>query len=98
MIFYGKSGEFATNRRDQQELGVLSLHLLQAALIYVNTLMIQDILAEPEWAGVLTPEDLRGLTPLFWAHVLPYGEVKLNMTRRIALNAAQTVETNAESS
>ena len=27
-----------------------------------------------------------------------YGEVKLNMTRRLALNAAQTVETNAESS
>ena len=44
------------------------------------------------------PEDLRGLTPLFWAHVLPYGEVKLNMTRRLALNAAQTAETNAESS
>jgi TnpA family transposase len=87
VIFYGKSGEFATNRRDQQELGMLSLHILQAALVYVNTLMIQDILAEPEWAGVLTPEDLRGLTPLFWAHVLPYGEVKLNMTRRLALSA-----------
>ena len=98
MIFYGKSGEFATNRRDQQELGMLSLHILQAALVYVNTLMIQDILAEPEWASLLTPGDVRGLTPLFWAHVLPYGEVKLNMTRRIALNAAQTVETNAESS
>jgi TnpA family transposase len=87
VIFYGKSGEFATNRRDQQELGMLSLHILQAALVYVNTLMIQDILAEPEWAGVLTPEDLRGLTPLFWAHVQPYGEVKLNMTRRLALSA-----------
>ena len=33
------------------------------------------------------PEDLRALTPLFWAHVLPYGEVKLNMTRRLALSA-----------
>jgi hypothetical protein len=42
--------------------------------------------------------DLRGLTPLFWAHVLAYGKVKLNMTRRIALNVAQTAETNAESS
>ena len=81
VIFYGKSGEFATNRRDQQELGMLALHILQAALVYVNTLMIQDILAEPEWAGVLTAEDLRGLAPLFWAHVLPYGEVKLNMTQ-----------------
>jgi TnpA family transposase len=87
VIFYGKSGEFATNRRDQQELGMLALHILQAALVYVNTLMIQDILAEPKWAGVLTPEDLRALTPLFWAHVQPYGEVKLNMTRRLALSA-----------
>ena len=77
------------------------MHLLALSwlyAVYVNTLMIQDILAEPEWAGVLTPEDLRGLTPLFWAHVLPYGEVKLNMTRRIALSATEIVETNAESS
>jgi TnpA family transposase len=29
---------------------------------------------------------------------LPYGEVKLNMTRRLALNVAQTAETDAESS
>ncbi len=98
VIFYGKSGEFATNRREQQELGMLSLHILQAALVYVNTLMIQDILAEPEWASVLTPEDLRGLTPLFWAHVLPYGEVKLNMTKRIPLSVAQTDDSDAESS
>ena len=48
MIFYGKSGELASNRRDQHELAVLSLHLLQAALVYVNTLMIQEVLAEPE--------------------------------------------------
>lgn len=90
LIFYGKSGEFASNLRDQQQLGMLALHILQAALVYVNTLMIQDILAEPEWVNVLTAEDLRGLTPLFWAHVLPYGEVKLNMTRRLALSASQT--------
>jgi hypothetical protein len=32
------------------------------------------------------------------ARPMPYGGVKLNMTRRIALNVAQTVETNAESS
>ena len=30
--------------------------------MYVNTLMIQDMLADPEWAAALTPEDLRGLT------------------------------------
>ena len=86
MIFYGKSGEFATNRRDQQELGMVALHILQAAIVYVNTLMVQEVLARPEWKGVLTTDDKRGLTPLFWSHILPYGEVRLNMTRRLALN------------
>ena len=37
VIFYSKSGEFASNRRDQQQLGMLALHILQAALVYVNT-------------------------------------------------------------
>ena len=86
MIFYGKSGEFATNRRDQQELGMVALHILQAAIVYVNTLMVQEVLALPEWKGELTTDDKRGLTPLFWSHILPYGEVRLNMTRRLALN------------
>ena len=36
---------------------------------------------------MLLPEDKRGLTPLFWAHVAPYGEVKLDMGRRLALHA-----------
>lgn len=86
MIFFGKSGEFATNRRDQQELGMVALHILQAAIVYVNTLMVQEVLALPEWEGVLTVDDQRGLTPLFWSHILPYGEVRLNMARRLALN------------
>ncbi|MDX6573987.1 MAG: hypothetical protein QOC86_3143, partial [Gaiellales bacterium] len=54
--------------------------------------VVVDVGCGAEWADVLTPEDLRGLTPLFWAHVLPYGEVKLNMTRRLALSATQTGE------
>jgi TnpA family transposase len=73
VIFYGKGGDLATNHRDEQEMSVLCLRILQAALVYVNTLMIQDLLAEPAWAQVLTEEDRRGLTPLFGAHVLPYG-------------------------
>ena len=80
VIFYGKGGDLASNHRDEQEMSVLCLRIVQAALIYVNTLMLQDLLAEPEWNDVLTTEDQRGLTPLFWSHVLPYGEVKLNMT------------------
>ncbi|MBK7421652.1 MAG: Tn3 family transposase [Propionivibrio sp.] len=38
-IFYGEK-EIATNRIEDQELAMLSLHLLQACLVYVNTLFI----------------------------------------------------------
>jgi TnpA family transposase len=86
VIFFGKSGEFATNRRDEQELGMVALHILQAAIVYVNTLMVQEVLTLPDWEGVLTADDRRGLTPLFWGHILPYGEVKLNMASRLALS------------
>ncbi len=89
VIFFGKSGEFATNRRDEQELGMIALHHLQASIVYVNTLMVQEVLALPEWEGVLTTDDRRGLTPLFWGHVLPYGEVLLDMARRLALAAPE---------
>jgi len=88
IIFYGKSSELASNRRDEQEMSVLCLRICQAAIVYINVLMIQDVLADPDWDGVLTVEDERGLTPLFWSHVLPYGEVKLNMSSRLTLGGA----------
>ena len=50
VIFFGKGGDIATNRRDEQELSVLCLRILQAALVYINTLMIQDVLADQAWA------------------------------------------------
>lgn len=86
IIFYGKNAELASNRRDEQEMSVLCLRICQAAMVYVNVLMIQDVLADPDWDGALTAEDERGLTPLFWSHVLPYGEVKLDMNTRLALS------------
>ncbi|WP_201754387.1 Tn3 family transposase [Micromonospora rubida] len=85
VLFYGKGGDIATNRRDEQELSVACLHVLQASVAYVNTLLVQDVLAEPAWSDTLTAEDRRGLTPLFWTHVAPYGEVTLNMTKRLEL-------------
>ncbi|MER6314417.1 Tn3 family transposase [Streptomyces sp. NPDC001581] len=89
VIAYGKGGEIASNRRDEQEMFVLCLRILQSALVYVNTLMLQDVLGEPEWVDLLTPADRRGLTPLFWSHVRPYGEVNLDMDSRLELAAAQ---------
>ncbi|KOT80220.1 hypothetical protein ADK70_28040 [Streptomyces rimosus subsp. pseudoverticillatus] len=43
VIAYGKGGEIASNRRDEQEMFVLCLRILQSALVHVNTLMLQDI-------------------------------------------------------
>jgi TnpA family transposase len=87
-IFYGKSGEIATNRLDDQEIAVLSLHLLQAALVYINTLMLQQVLAEPSWLARMTPEDYRALTPLIYHHVNPYGLFELDMAERLPIEQA----------
>ena len=87
-IFYGKGGEFASNRLEDQEILMLSLHLLQVSLVYVNTLMIQQVLAEPAWQGRLTAVDLRALSPLKWQHVNPYGTFTLNMQERLPLEQA----------
>jgi TnpA family transposase len=65
-IFFGKGGEIATNRIEDQEIAVLSLHLLQNCLVYVNTLMLQHVLSEKKWFDIMTHEDLRALTPLIY--------------------------------
>ena len=85
-IFYGKGGEISTNRRDEQELAVLSLHLLQSSLVYINTLMLQHVLREPAWMASMTTDDLRGLTPLIYTHVNPYGTFSLDLAERLELD------------
>lgn len=85
-IFYGQSGEITNNRLEDQELAVLSLHLLQLCLVYVNTLMIQRVLAEPQWRKQMTVVDLRALSPLIYAHVNPYGRFDLDMNTRLPID------------
>jgi TnpA family transposase len=85
-IHFGKNQELASNRRTEQELSMLCLQILQSSLGYVNTLMIQDVLAEPEWADALDDNDKRGLTPLFRTNMSPYGEIQLNTARRLELS------------
>ncbi|MCH9662148.1 MAG: Tn3 family transposase [Gammaproteobacteria bacterium] len=84
-IFYGKRGEVSTNDVDAQEVSILSMHLLQSCMVYVNTLMAQEVLAEPAWFQRMTKEDWRALTPLFYLHVNPYGVFDLDMAVRIPL-------------
>ena len=85
VICYGRGGEISTNRHEEVEMTALCLRVLQAALVYLNTLMLQDVLAGGEWARLLGPADRRGLTPLFWQHVRPYGEVRLDMASRLRI-------------
>lgn len=68
---------------------MICLQILQSCLGYVNTLMTQDTLAEPEWAGRLGDTDRRGLTPLFTVNMM-YGEIQLNLDRRLNLAASST--------
>lgn len=89
-IFYGKNSEIATNRLDEQELSVLSLHLLQISLVYINTLMIQRVLAEATWMKQMRKEDFRALSPLIWVHVNPYGTFRLDMNERLQIDVANT--------
>ncbi|MBB3725192.1 Tn3 family transposase [Nonomuraea dietziae] len=85
VVRFGKRGELASNRREEQELGTLCLMILKSSLAYINTLMIQDTVAEPAWADVLTDVDRRGLTPLFHTNMTPYGTVQLRPDRRLDL-------------
>jgi hypothetical protein len=63
-----------------------ALHLLQSALVHVNTLLMQQVLADQKWADTLTDADRRALSPLFWTHVNPYGRFELDMNSRLDLD------------
>lgn len=82
-VFFGKGGEVATNRLDEQEISVLALHLLQASLVYVNTRMMQSVLTEPAWSARMTKEDYRGMTPNIYGHLNPYGRYDLDLNDRL---------------
>jgi TnpA family transposase len=86
-IYYGRHGEVSTNDADAQEIAILSMHLLQSCLVYINTLMVQEVLAQPKWRDRMTEADWRGLTPMFYLHVNPYGQFELDMNSRLPLAA-----------
>ncbi len=63
MIFYGKDGDLTGPDREHAETSMLALHLLQSALVHVNTLLLQRVLEAPGWAGLLREDDRRALSP-----------------------------------
>ncbi|MGW1909041.1 Tn3 family transposase [Streptomyces cinnamoneus] len=78
-------------RVSHAETSMLALHLLQSRLVHVNTLLLQQVLAEPKWAKKLSAEDRRGLTALFWSNINPYGTFRLDMNKRLDLGPPTAV-------
>lgn len=75
-----------SNRQEDQEISLLCLHLLQSSLVYINTLMIQEVLEDQALLGKLTARDHAALSPLFTSHVNPFGRFDLDLEARIPLN------------
>jgi TnpA family transposase len=96
-IFFGKLGEMATNSIDDMELSVLCLHLLQVSMVYINTLLIQEVLSEPAWRNRMTPTDWRAMSAMIHAHINPYGIFQLDMMARLTIgkNATNDVKTKS---
>jgi hypothetical protein len=84
-IFYGKLGEISTNIKREQELAIVCLHLLQACMAYINTIIFQNILLRSEWKDILMPEDKRALNVLFHSHLNPYGLFPLDLSTRLGI-------------
>ncbi len=88
-IYYGREGVITGDDREHAEVSMLALHLLQSSLVFINTQLLQTVLRDPAWAARLTEEDRRGLSPLFWSHVNPYGRFRLDMNTRLDLTAGR---------
>ncbi|MDX6292413.1 MAG: hypothetical protein QOH50_1488 [Kribbellaceae bacterium] len=91
VLHYGKDGALTGPDKEHAETSMLALHLLQSSLVHINTLLLQQVLAEPEWAKKLSDEGWRGLTALFWSNINPYGTFRLDMDKRLELPIPATV-------
>lgn len=97
VIFYGKDGELTGPDREHAEVSMLALHLLQSALVHVNTLLLQAVLEDSVFHDSLDNVDRRALSPLFWTHINPYGRFHLDMDTRLDLTGAPAGGSQVES-
>lgn len=80
-ICYGGESEIKSNDPEVQELTVLCLHLLQNALVLVNTVVVERVLHDEGYIGQMPADDLNALTPLFTSNVNPYGDIHLDLNK-----------------
>ena len=87
-LFYGSAGTIPGSDKEHQEVSMLCLHLLQSALVFINTLLVQSVLKDEKWEARLTAADKRGLSPLFWSNANLYGTIDIQMDRHLDLGLA----------
>ncbi|MEV6324944.1 Tn3 family transposase [Nocardia sp. NPDC051787] len=85
VVFYGKDSQLTGADREHAEVSMLALHLLQSALVHINTLLLQAVLEDPEFHDLVGDTERRAMSPLFWSNVNPYGRFRLDMTTRLDL-------------
>ena len=84
-ILFGRGGELTSNNFEYQEIIALCLHLIQNCLVYINTLMFQEVLKQKSLLNLMTEADYRAINPLIHDHTTPYGSFSLDMNARILL-------------
>jgi len=55
-------------------------------MVYINTLLIQEVLADANLFKKLTKEDKRAITPLIHTHINPYGLFPLDLNQRLNIS------------
>ena len=84
-IFFGKDSELTGEDREDQEISMLAMRLLQSSLVLVNTLITQQILSEPAWSKRLTDRDKKAPNALIWPHINPFGTFHIDMNNHLDL-------------
>jgi Tn3 transposase DDE domain-containing protein len=92
VIFYGKDATLTGADREHTETSMLALHLLQSALVHINTLLIQAVLEVPEFHDLIGEDERRALTPLFWSNINFY----LDNSSATSQHVGRAFPTNAE--
>ena len=95
VIFDGTDGDLTGADREYAEVSLLALHLLQSTLGHVNTVLVQAVLEVPEFHDLIGPDERRGLTPLFWSNIHPYGRFRLDMDTLLDLTGERVQATES---
>jgi Tn3 transposase DDE domain len=81
-LFYGEEGVLTGAHREHADARPAPAAVLPGLQHAADT-------SGPARCGLgLTAEDRRGLSPLFWVHINPYGRFHLDMTARLDLGRA----------